>query len=89
MLREILSLCHEHGVLVHHCYNSRLCIGDGYPDLILIGKHSILFTELKTEGGNLTSSQTTWRYRITAAGGKWVIWRPSDLDHAESIIAGL
>lgn len=88
-LREVISVAHDHGVLVHHCYDSRKCYMGGLPDLVLVGKNSILFAELKTDYTDLSTSQVLWKYRITAARGQHVVWHPGDLDHIEAVLCEL
>lgn len=66
-------------------FSQRTAANQGFPDLQIIGPGGILFRELKTEAGmqpgkGLRPEQTTWRYRLTAAGQDWAIWTPKDLD---------
>lgn len=89
LLRQILGCCREHDVYAFHVYDSRKTSCNGFPDLVLAGKRGLLFAELKTEYGTLSSSQTDWKYRILASRNIYQLWRPGDLDHAESLIAGL
>lgn len=89
MLREVLSLAREHDVLAYHVYDSRKTEGNGFPDLVLAGRRSLLFAELKSDSGNLTAEQHEWRYRILASGNHHAIWRPKDLDHARTVIASV
>jgi VRR-NUC domain len=90
LLREIVSLCHDHDVLCFHVYDSRKTTSPGFPDLVLAGRNgNVLFAELKSEYGTLSSSQLEWKYRISASDNHHVVWRPSDLDHAEHIISNL
>jgi hypothetical protein len=89
LLTEILKLAEENNILVHHCRDSRKCDGNGLPDLILVGKTNILLVELKSAYGELSSAQNIWRYRIIAAGGYWVCWRPEDLPRARWVLRGL
>lgn len=79
-LREVLRLCTAYGVLAFHSGDPRRDTGRGFPDLVLVGKHSVLFAELKAEGHRPEGDQVTWKYRIVAAGGNWVWWLPSDLE---------
>lgn len=63
----------------------------GLPDLLLVGKRGILFRELKAEGGDLSTAQRIYGYRITAAGGDHAVWRPEDLASGsiEWVLSGL
>jgi len=79
---EVIALCKQHGIwwihidTPHHNKTPHL---KGFPDLQLIGARRIAFRELKKERKSLDPRQTTWKYRLTAAGADWDIWRPSDL----------
>lgn len=91
---EVIELAAKHGVLVHACLDGRKCAGDkGCPDLLLVGSYGTMFVELKSDYGQLKPEQTTWRYRLIAAGGtgSWDIWRPDDLDSGaiEEVLATL
>jgi hypothetical protein len=69
--------------------------GKGWPDLVLVHAGSppikhvhtpagsaqrVLFRELKSESGQLSSEQLQWGDWLTAAGADWQLWRPSMLD---------
>ena len=59
----------------------------GFPDLVLIhpGNHSkrlqaqVIYAELKTQRGKLTTGQQQWLDILQAAGQTAVVWRPADL----------
>jgi hypothetical protein len=73
-------MCAEEGVLVYHGSDSRRGLGAGFPDLVLVGHHGLLYAELKAPLDDLSTQQRIWRYRLTAAGQRWVLWRKADLD---------
>ena len=77
---EVIKLADSHDVKVFHSTDSRKDIGPGFPDLVLVGVDDILFAELKTSGGTMSSKQTDWRYSIIAAGHRHEVWRPADLN---------
>lgn len=91
LLAEVLSLCHEYGLLAHHCRDSRKCVGRGMPDLVIVGTSRTLFAELKSGGGDLTSMQVEWKWRLVASGCHWVCWSPKHLISGviESVLADL
>lgn len=60
--------------------------GAGWPDLVLVRGHRLLFRELKTEAGKLTLEQLAWGEALKAAGADWGVWRPSDWDIIESAL---
>lgn len=86
---EVIRLAAEHGVLVFHSTDSRRDIGRGFPDLVLVGSRNVMFVELKTTVGHTTPEQTTWRWKLLAAGAYWALWRPKDLPHIPSVLANL
>ena len=59
----------------------------GYPDLVLVHPGnltqnvpaSIIYAELKTQRGKLTTGQQQWLDALQAAGQTAVVWRPTDL----------
>ena len=59
----------------------------GYPDLVLVhpgntARHlpaQIVYAELKTQRGKLTTGQQQWLNALQAANQTAVVWRPSDI----------
>jgi hypothetical protein len=81
--REVIDLCKKYRLPYYHCVDSTRNLGNpGWPDLAICGKR-LIFAELKSNYGNLTGTQTNWRYRLIAAGQSHYIWRPSDLESGE------
>lgn len=79
-LAAVLDECETYGVLAFHCVDSRRSVGAGFPDLVLVGRRSTLFAELKTRTGRPSPRQTTWKYRLLATGEAYAVWTPADLD---------
>jgi hypothetical protein len=80
LLREVLRLASEYGVLAHHCGDSRLCQGDaGMPDVFLVGSEHVMWAELKSDTGGTTPDQTTFKWRLLSCGQHRALWRPSHL----------
>jgi hypothetical protein len=52
--------------------------GVGWPDLTIAGTR-VIFRELKTETGRLSSAQSGWLAALTEAGQDAGVWRPQDL----------
>lgn len=66
------------GVSAFHVPDSRRVVtGRGFPDLVLVGRRC-LFAELKSADGELSPDQVRWKYKLIAAGQRWVLWRPAD-----------
>lgn len=74
---SVRQYCATLGLFHFHVLNSKGC-EPGWPDSTIIGRR-IIYRELKSQFGRLTSEQTAVGYKIQAAGGNWRIWRPSDL----------
>lgn len=57
----VIAECGRHGILVHHCKDSRYCEGTpGIPDLIIATEKGIIFAELKTRDGETSADQDLW-----------------------------
>lgn len=77
-LSEVAEIAASCGVFLHHCGNSRFCVGTpGLPDLVLVGPRGILFRELKSSLRSVAPEQTSWRWMLRAAGGDAGLWLPS------------
>ena len=76
-LRHVAELAEQHGVLFHHCRDSRSCSGNaGLPDVILVGPGGVLFRELKGSGYR-SPRQTDWHWMLRAAGADTGLWYPT------------
>lgn len=60
--------------------------GKGWPDLVLV-RDRVLFAELKSPRGRLTTDQRAWIERLTAAGQETYVWRPDDWPHVQHALA--
>lgn len=77
--KQVLDLCRKYKLLVFHSADSRRDTAKGFPDLTIVGQR-LIFAELKSEIGRLTTDQVTWKYALLSAGEKYYLWRPSDLN---------
>lgn len=76
--QQVINLARQLGWRVYHPYDSRRSV-PGYPDLTLVStEHGVIWAELKTEKGRLSSAQREWLDHLTASGQTAVIWRPRD-----------
>lgn len=73
-VRDVIAL---YGLYGYHTYDSRRS-ARGWPDWVVVGRR-LLFRELKTIDGRLTSEQRKVGYLLQAAGADWDVWRPGDL----------
>lgn len=64
--------------------------GKGFPDLCLVHakQHRVIYVELKSETGKLSTEQEAWRDALLAAGQEWYLWKPGDYDKATEILKG-
>jgi hypothetical protein len=84
-------------VLVHHSGRARECEGGpGFSDLVLVGRHRILFAELKrlyapgVRWSERSAEQVTWAQRLTGCvGAPYVLWTPADLIRIPAELRGL
>lgn len=58
-------------------------LGEGWPDLVLVKGHRVLFVELKAQDGKLTVQQ---RRVLDILGGD--VWRPSDFARMADVLHG-
>ena len=84
LLAEVIQRCEQRGIWWVHIdtphHNKRRQNMLGFPDLFLCGTTRTAFRELKSEYGRTSSKeQTTWKYKLKAAGQDWDLWKPSDL----------
>lgn len=72
--------------------------GAGFPDLVLVHKESgrLIFAELKTEKGRLSTKQDEWLADLAGCehdgpgvGVVVCVWRPSDIEEIEEMLRGL
>lgn len=82
LLKEVIELCRYYKLLYFHSYDARQDKMPGFVDLVIVGA-DVLFAELKSDYGLLTSEQITWRYALQVAGAKHVVWKPQDLESKE------
>lgn len=79
------KLCRTYGRLFHHCQDSRLCHGIGFPDLVIAGPGGTLYRELKVRGREPAFEQRRWGRILREAGQDWKIW--TETDYASGLIA--
>ena len=84
LLGKITGRAAQLGIKAFHEPDSRkIRIGKGFPDLVLVGIHGIIFAELKAAGGKLSTDQIGWRWQLLAAGSTFWIWRPIHWDEGD------
>jgi VRR-NUC domain len=55
----------------------------GFPDLVLVRRDKLIFAELKTHSGRITSEQDQWLSDLKRAGCMAIIWRPNQFEQIE------
>lgn len=75
--QAVIQLARLLGIEWYHTHDSRRS-RKGFPDLVLCGSR-LLYRELKTQVGKLTTEQEQWGARLKRAGQSWDVWRPDDL----------
>lgn len=68
-----------YGVDCFHEANSRRQALKGWPDCVLIGRHGVIFRELKNNHSTLTPDQRRIGSRLQASRADWGVWRPAEL----------
>jgi hypothetical protein len=82
----IIAAAREFGHLVYHTYDSRRS-HPGFPDLTIPLGPRLIFAELKTEKGKLTTEQAQWLKALSNCKViETYLWRPSDLDDIYNIL---
>jgi hypothetical protein len=71
--------------LVYHTYDSRRS-NPGFPDLVMVRDHRLVFAELKSEKGRESKAQTEWLDALGRSTPEVWLWRPSDWPEIESVL---
>ncbi len=66
------------GWKLHHETDSRKS-RRGFPDLVLVGFHQVLWRELKTATGKVSPEQEEWLRVLQENGQDAKVWRPEDV----------
>lgn len=86
--QKILDLCGWLGLHVYHTYDSRRSQA-GFPDLVIVGPHGVIFAELKSTKGRVSVTQQEWLDRLAAADARVHLWRPEDWPVVENELTAL
>ena len=74
---QVMSLIDTLGLVGFHVFDSRRS-NPGLPDVVAVGRHGVIYRELKTSKGKLSRMQTYWLDTLLAAGQDAGVWRPED-----------
>lgn len=89
-MANVLDLAKMNGFHCYHTYDSRRS-QPGFPDLVLVHpfRQRVLFRELKTDSGKISTAQLQWIGILGAAGADVEVWRPSDLEKVAGQLGGV
>lgn len=76
---QVLAIARLAGWLVYHPFDSRRSV-PGFPDLTLVRGPRLMFVELKTQKGRVTTDQQKWLDALGSASVEVYVWRPADHD---------
>jgi hypothetical protein len=76
---EVEKACARLGL---YCYHARIPYGSrkGWPDCVIMNMATgqMMFRELKSASGQLSSEQKAVGYALKAGGHDYAVWRPAD-----------
>lgn len=75
---RVEQIARELGWLRYHTYDSRRSAA-GFPDLVMVRRGRIVWRELKSMKGRVSSDQRKWLDALEKANADVGIWRPIDL----------
>ena len=82
----VVELAHLQGWRTYHTHDSRRSAA-GFPDLTLARGSRLVFVELKSERGRVTSDQRGWLDALGETPAEVYVWRPADWDRIEALLA--
>jgi len=93
--REVIKMAESLGWYFNHALPGKgrnkhltLFIGKrGFPDLVLCRPPRLIFAELKSETGKLSTDQQEWLEALRACGAEVYVWRPSELERITGILS--
>jgi hypothetical protein len=69
----------------YHTFDSRRS-APGFPDLVLIRRPRLVFAEIKTDRGTLTTPQFSMLVELRECGQEAYVWRPAEFDQVARIL---
>lgn len=82
----MVKLARIAGWHVYHTYRSTRS-QPGFPDLTLVRGPRLIFAELKSDTGYLTSDQAVWLRLLTNTCAEVHMWRPKDIATVAEILS--
>ena len=94
--QAVIELARACGWKVAHFHDSRRQVGGklvgdidakGWPDLVLARRDVVLFRELKSSKGKVTTDQWDWLVALADGGEDVLIWAPDNWDLIEKTLS--
>ena len=82
---QVLTYATLRGWLSYHTHDSRRS-SPGFPDLVLVRGKRLVFAELKTEKGVLSTAQKEWGQKLFETGSEYYVWKPSNWEDIETLL---
>jgi hypothetical protein len=82
---EVTTLAKDLGWLTYHTLRSKGS-EPGFPDLVLVRGERVLFIEVKTMKGKLSSAQSFWLGALGQTTVEVYLWRPSDIQEVGEVL---
>lgn len=85
--RQVVELAKICGWRVYHPFLSKWS-ERGFPDLTMVRARDgrLIFAELKTNKGRLTSDQAEWQNCLGTTAAEVYVWRPADFESIADIL---
>jgi len=84
--QQVVDLGHLYGWLIYRTWRS-IHSPAGFPDLVMVRPPRLIFAELKSEKGKLTSVQEEWLARLGMLSACEVfLWRPDDFEDIVEVL---
>ena len=85
LLQAIVDLATLRRWGTYHTHDSRHSAA-GFPDLTMVRGRRLIFAELKTEKGRLTTDQRAWLEALALTSAEVYCWRPSSWPEIEATL---
>lgn len=84
-MATVTAFAKLYGWKVFHVYNSQRS-EPGFPDLVMVRLDRVVFAELKTDTGKVTTSQQEWLDLLKRTPTEVYLWRPRDWPQIERVL---
>lgn len=84
-LAQVIKRAKDRGWLVQHTYDSRRS-EPGFPDLVMARGGTLIFAELKSRKGRVSSKQQEWLDALPVGDVRVYVWRPAELESIKELL---